>query len=103
MFTSGKACDSRFSIPQAIRTAPSLIWSKWLAERVAFTGDLISAPGQIWEIYSLQKRFPGMRGDYWGFGGAIEEVKSSLDRVLEHKPDLLIPSHGVVMADPRQQ
>ena len=68
--------------------------------RVAFTGDLIAAPGQIWEIYSLQKRFPGMRGDYWGFGGAIEELKSSLDRVLEHKPDLLIPSHGVVMADP---
>jgi glyoxylase-like metal-dependent hydrolase (beta-lactamase superfamily II) len=68
--------------------------------RVAFTGDLIAAPGQIWEIYSLQKRFPGMRGDYWGFGGAIEEVKSSLDRVLEHKPDLLIPSHGVVMSDP---
>ena len=68
--------------------------------RVAFTGDLISGPGQIWEIYSLQKRFPGMRGDYWGFGGAIEELKSSLDRVLEHKPDLLIPSHGVVMADP---
>src|SRR5262245_53647366 len=24
--------------------------------RVAFTGDLISGPGQIWEIYSLQKR-----------------------------------------------
>ena len=68
--------------------------------RVAFTGDLISGPGQIWEIYSLQKRFPGMRGDYWGFGGAIEEVKSSLDRVLEHQPDLLIPSHGVVMNDP---
>jgi glyoxylase-like metal-dependent hydrolase (beta-lactamase superfamily II) len=68
--------------------------------RVAFTGDLIAAPGQIWEIYSLQKRFPGMRGDYWGFGGAIEEIKSSLDRVLEHKPDLLIPSHGVVMNDP---
>ena len=68
--------------------------------RVAFTGDLIAAPGQMWEIYSLQKRFPGMRGDYWGFGGAIEEVKSSLDRVLEQKPDLLIPSHGVVMSDP---
>jgi glyoxylase-like metal-dependent hydrolase (beta-lactamase superfamily II) len=68
--------------------------------RVAFTGDLLCGPGQIWEIYSLQKRFPGMRGDYWGFGGAVEQVKSSLDRVLEYKPDLLIPSHGVVMSDP---
>jgi len=70
------------------------------AKRVAFTGDLISAPGQIWEIYSLQKRFPGMRGDYWGFGGAVEEVKASLDRVLQEKPDLLIPSHGTVITDP---
>jgi glyoxylase-like metal-dependent hydrolase (beta-lactamase superfamily II) len=69
-------------------------------KRVAFTGDLLCGPGQIWEIYSLQKRFPGMRGDYWGFGGAVEEVKSSLDRVLDKKPDLLIPSHGVVMTDP---
>ena len=70
------------------------------AKRVAFTGDLISGPGQIWEIYSLQKRFPGMRGDYWGFGGAVKEVKASLDRVLQYRPDLLIPSHGVVIADP---
>jgi len=69
-------------------------------KRVAFTGDLISGPGQIWEMYSLQKRFPGMRGDYWGFGGAIEEVKTSLHRVLQYKPDLLIPSHGIVMTDP---
>jgi glyoxylase-like metal-dependent hydrolase (beta-lactamase superfamily II) len=70
------------------------------AKRVAFTGDLIFGPGQIWEIYSLQKRFPGMRGDYWGFGGAVEDVKGSLDRVLQYKPDLLIPSHGLVLADP---
>ena len=100
MFTSGRACNSKFSTRRAIRTAPSLIWSIWLASALAFTGDLISGPGQIWEIYSLQKRFPGMRGDYWGFGGAVEEVKSSLDRVLQYKPDLLIPSHGVVMTDP---
>ena len=69
-------------------------------KRLAFTGDLISGPGQIWEVYSLQKRLAGMRGDYWGFGGTVEEVKASLDRVLQYKPDLLIPSHGTVMADP---
>jgi glyoxylase-like metal-dependent hydrolase (beta-lactamase superfamily II) len=69
-------------------------------KRVAFTGDLIYGPGQIWEIYSLQKRFPGMSGDYWGFGGAVEEVKASLDRVLERRPDILVPSHGVIMDDP---
>jgi len=70
--------------------------------RVAFTGDLICGPGQIWEFYSLQKRFPGMRGDYWGFGGAVNEIKRSLDRVLEKRPDLLVPSHGEIIHNPAQ-
>ena len=69
-------------------------------KRVAFTGDLIHGPGQLWEFYSLQKRFPGMRGDYWGFGGAAEELLRSLDRVLEKRPDVLVPSHGVVIDNP---
>jgi glyoxylase-like metal-dependent hydrolase (beta-lactamase superfamily II) len=69
-------------------------------KRVAFTGDLIHSPGRIWEIYSLQKRFPGMRGDYWGFGGGVEDIKASLDHVLKYEPDLLVPSHGIVMTDP---
>jgi len=68
--------------------------------RVAFTGDLIHSPGRLWEFYSLQKRFRGMRGDYWGFGGAVEEVVSSLDQVIARKPDLLVPSHGDVIDDP---
>lgn len=68
--------------------------------RVAFTGDLIYDAGRLWEFYSLQKRFPGMRGDYWGFGGAVDELIASLDRVLAKKPDLLIPSHGSVIEDP---
>jgi glyoxylase-like metal-dependent hydrolase (beta-lactamase superfamily II) len=69
-------------------------------QRVAFTGDLIYGPGQIHDMYSLQKAFAGMNGGYWGFGGAVEDVKASLDRVLERKPSLLIPSHGMVIRDP---
>jgi glyoxylase-like metal-dependent hydrolase (beta-lactamase superfamily II) len=68
--------------------------------RVAFTGDLIYGAGKLWEFYSLQKRFPGMRGDYWGFGGAVEETIASLDRVAAHKPDLLVPSHGPLIENP---
>ena len=41
-----------------------------------------------------------MEGGYWGFGGAVDDVKASLDRVLDRKPDLLIPSHGVVIDNP---
>jgi hypothetical protein len=69
-------------------------------KRIAFTGDLIYGPGQIHDMYSLQKAFAGMRGGYWGFGGAVEDLKSSLDRVLAKDPGLLIPSHGVIMRDP---
>jgi len=72
--------------------------------RVAFTGDLIygspSGPARLWEFYSLQKRFRGMRGDYWGFGGAVDELIGSLYRVVGYKPDLLVPSHGAVIEDP---
>jgi glyoxylase-like metal-dependent hydrolase (beta-lactamase superfamily II) len=69
-------------------------------KRIAFTGDLIYSPGRIHDFYSLQKAFPGMEGGYWGFGGAVDDVKASLDRVLAGKPDLLIPSHGVIIPDP---
>jgi glyoxylase-like metal-dependent hydrolase (beta-lactamase superfamily II) len=69
-------------------------------KRVALTGDLICGPGQIWEIWSLQKALPGMRNDYTGFGGAAGDAMSSLDRILERKPDFLVPAHGVVMTDP---
>lgn len=76
-------------------------------QKIAFTGDLIYAPGQVWEFYSFQKPFPGMKGSwksghggYWGFGGAVPDVKKSLDEIVSMKPGMLVPSHGVVMKDP---
>ena len=71
-------------------------------KKLAFTGDLIFGPGQLWNFYMLQKRFPGMRGDYWGFGGAAPDLLKSLDVVLSHQPAMLVPSHGVVMRDPTE-
>lgn len=69
-------------------------------KRLAFIGDLMCGAGQLWEFYSLQKQFPGMAGGYWGFGGGVKEVLSSLETVLSFRPSILIPSHGQVIPDP---
>jgi glyoxylase-like metal-dependent hydrolase (beta-lactamase superfamily II) len=69
-------------------------------KKLAFTGDLIYSPGKLWNFYMLQKRFPGMRTDYWGLGGAAPELMTSLDTVLSHQPDKLVPLHGIVISDP---
>ena len=68
---------------------------------IAFTGDLIYGPGQILEFYSLQKRFQGMGGGYWGFGGAVNELLKSLETVLFFKPSVIVPSHGTIITDPQ--
>jgi len=69
--------------------------------KFAFTGDLIYGPGQLWNLYMLQKRYPGMTRDYWGFGGAAADLIKSLDDVLGRKPQVIIPTHGVVLRDPQ--
>lgn len=77
-------------------------------KRIAFTGGLIDGPGQLWQFYGLQKPFPGMahnyqragHGGYWGFGGAVPELKGSLQTVLSYKPSMMIPTHGTVIEDP---
>jgi glyoxylase-like metal-dependent hydrolase (beta-lactamase superfamily II) len=70
-------------------------------QRVTFTGDLIYGPGQLWELYSLQKGLPGMPFDYSGFGGASGEVLNSLDQLLSRQPTCFVPSHGMVMRNPK--
>ncbi|MCS7239076.1 MAG: MBL fold metallo-hydrolase [Thermoguttaceae bacterium] len=73
--------------------------------RIIFCGDLIYDRGQLWELYSLQKGFRrGKReiSDYHGFMGAQWEVKASLGRLRELKPQLLIPSHGNLIDQPAE-
>lgn len=76
-------------------------------QRMAFTGDLIYGPGHVWEFWTYQQAPPTKKGNwrsgyggYWAFGGAVPAVKASLDRVSALKPDVLIPSHGVMMREP---
>ena len=74
--------------------------------RIAFVGDLICVPGQVWDFYSLQGRLQfsdgGQSSEYHGFGENAERILASLESVLERSPDFLVPSHGVVIDSPRQ-
>ncbi len=61
--------------------------------RVAFTGDLIARPGQVWDFGQLQWNYLRYEG--------LQALPASIDIVRQAEPDLLCPSHGEVMTDPR--
>jgi glyoxylase-like metal-dependent hydrolase (beta-lactamase superfamily II) len=60
--------------------------------QVAFTGDLIAAPGQVWSLAATQWTYNGAEG-------APATIASLLD-LRERQPDMLLPSHGEVMNEP---
>lgn len=61
-------------------------------QRVAFTGDLMYAPGKILNIYDTQINYGGSEG--------IDLGIYSLARLAEQKPGLVCPSHGQPLAGP---
>ena len=68
--------------------------------RVAFSGDAIYDEGQVWEIDSLQKGT--QTTDYHGYLGTRPQLKASLERILQARPEMLVPSHGHIMRRPGQ-
>ena len=62
-------------------------------EKVAFSGDLISSPGQVWRIHDLQWAYMSTDG--------INASISSLDTLRQTELDRLLPSHGSPMGRPR--
>ena len=62
--------------------------------RLAFSGDLIFAPGKIRNIHELQWLYMDNSG--------IGKTAASLGRVAAYKPDRLCPSHGKIMESPQQ-
>jgi len=69
------------------------------ASRVCFSGDALYGPGQVWDLYSLQKGFDGL-WDYHGFLGGRRQLLPTLERLAVCGADWLIPSHGAPIADP---
>ncbi len=71
--------------------------------RVVFCGDLLHGPGQVPNLYCLQKGLQrGQRrtSDYHGFLGAREMLKESLHRILVEQPHVVVTSSGGVMENP---
>ena len=60
--------------------------------RIAFTGDLVYAPGKVWSLASTQ-------WSYTENEGPAMTVLSCL-LLADERPDLLLPSHGHPMPDP---
>jgi len=63
-----------------------------ICEGMAFTGDLIAGPGQVWSLAATQ-------WSYNGGEGIAGSVLSLLD-VKDRQPHVLLPSHGEPMHDP---
>ena len=60
--------------------------------KVAFTGDLIYAPGKVWSLAATM----------WSYGElpGVASTMLSLATLREHAPDVLLPSHGEPITDP---
>ncbi len=59
--------------------------------RVAFSGDLVYAPGKVLTLYDTQINYGGAEG--------VDLGVYSLRRLAEQAPSLLCPSHGEPMTD----
>ena len=60
--------------------------------RVAFTGDLIYAPGKVWSLAATMWSYNEMPG--------LASTILSLLALRDEAPDLLLPSHGEPIQDP---
>jgi glyoxylase-like metal-dependent hydrolase (beta-lactamase superfamily II) len=65
----------------------------------AFVGDLIYGDGMIMDLYSLQDSLKSI-GGYHGYATRIGQLITSLQLILEQKPDFIVPSRGPVIEEP---
>ena len=79
-------------VPTPGHTTGSVTYLIERGQRLAFTGDLIYAPGKVWSLASTQWTYSDNEGP------AITVL--SCYTLLERDLDLLLPSHGEPMDDP---
>ncbi|MHC4084113.1 MAG: MBL fold metallo-hydrolase [Planctomycetota bacterium] len=70
--------------------------------RYGFVGDIIYGDGQLFDLYSLQDAVADAKiGGYHGYAGRLGELISSLRKVNNQNPDILIPARGPVIKNPK--
>lgn len=86
--------DKTFTvIPTPGHTPGSIsLWLEVADKKIAFTGDLIYAPGKVWSMAATQ-------WSYNGAEGVAASIASLLD-IKERQPDWLLPSHGALIDSP---
>lgn len=60
--------------------------------RLAFSGDLLYGPGQVWSLAATQWSYSG--------GEGLASTVLSGAALLDREPDVLLPSHGEPIEDP---
>jgi glyoxylase-like metal-dependent hydrolase (beta-lactamase superfamily II) len=66
--------------------------------RLAFVGDLVHGEGRLWSLAATQWAYTGFH-ELSGQEGVAATVLSCM-QLLEHDPDVLLPSHGQPVTDP---
>jgi len=67
-----------------------------------FVGDVIYGDGKLFDLYSLQDAVDDAKiGGYHGYAGRLGELISSLRKVSNQNPDILVPAHGPVIKNPK--
>src|SRR3954467_3441902 len=82
-----------YALPPPGHTIGSVTYLAELGgRRVAFTGDLLYAPGKVWSLAATQ----------WTYGGVEGRASTRLScgGLARYEPDVLLPSHGEPMDDP---
>lgn len=71
-------------------------------KRIVCTGDLIYGDGKILDLYSLQDAIPEAKArGYHGYAARAGALIASLRKIAALKPDVLLPAHGPIIADPQ--
>jgi glyoxylase-like metal-dependent hydrolase (beta-lactamase superfamily II) len=66
--------------------------------RLAFVGDLIHGEGRVWSLAATQWAYTGISPNA-GREGVAATVLSCM-QLLDHRPEMLLPSHGEPVTDP---